>query len=411
MAEIIVQIENEVFIIVNFITLAQVFPTRISKKNIALILLLMMLAIVGIRNIPGTSVTNKAYIISGFFYLPLALYITKAPVLHKLFVFFLQFFVVFSLFQLMSMLSANLSGYFHVPEVYIRLILGLIASAAYAFFCLKYSKRMLLPILIRGRKKEWLIYTAACILAFITMFVTQYSYNDKLIHATIVIFIVIFFALMCYSIAEIQKREKAYFESKLADGVLSSGRSYYKRINKLYNEIRVLEHDYKYHLSTLNGLVKSGELSEAENYLTDLEKQFDRRVPERYSDNPVINALLISYAERFSDNGIAFEFDTSIGKYEKITEYELCIVLGNILENAFEACQKLQSDKQITLTVRNTGNHLAIAIKNSALSGKLESKKLDGGYGIMSIKAVVDKHSGVFETHYLNGEFSVYILI
>jgi len=99
-----------------------------------------------------------------------------------------------------------------------------------------------------------------------------------------------------------------------------------------------------------------------------------------------------------------------------IPNYEMSVVLGNLLENAIEACQKLEKKRKIELAVKPQGEQLAIMIRNTfdgnviTNEGQLLSTKVNGGIGLQSVKAVVQRYGEIFLTEHDNEWFSVFIL-
>ena len=118
-----------------------------------------------------------------------------------------------------------------------------------------------------------------------------------------------------------------------------------------------------------------------------------------------MNVLLVSFAERCEKQHIQFETAVYLPSELQIPNYELCIVLGNLLENAVEACGKMDSGKRIELAIKPLGKQLVIKVANSynakdLLAGETAenalpiSTKKNGGLGLRSVRAVAEKYDG-----------------
>ena len=102
-----------------------------------------------------------------------------------------------------------------------------------------------------------------------------------------------------------------------------------------------------------------------------------------------------------------------------IADMDLCVLLGNALENAIAACCQIEKERFIDLNVRMDGSVLAIMIQNSfdgvvlEDDGKIFSRKRGNrmGVGLKSIKDICKKYHGIFEVKYEGTEFSCLMLL
>lgn len=206
---------------------------------------------------------------------------------------------------------------------------------------------------------------------------------------------------------------KQRYEVEFARNIISTGRMHYKKMNELFNEIRVMRHDYKYHLNIMQELLQRGETEKANNYMEILQSEFQNQKLNYYCDNVVINALISNYAERYEKEGIEFITDIKTEDFQ-IPNYDICIVLGNLLENAFEACRELIANKKIRLIIVKQNEQLGIRVENSfngiALDG-LSSNKKDRGLGLKSVKAVALRYYGELVTEWSGDVFIASVIM
>ena len=109
-----------------------------------------------------------------------------------------------------------------------------------------------------------------------------------------------------------------------------------------------------------------------------------------------------------------------IPKERRINEFDLCVLFGNILDNALEACERMQSGqcRFINIQAKNVKKCFLLEVKNSM--GRTE-KYIDGytikedsqkhGIGLLNVSDVVNKYNGVVNTEAEKGIFVISILM
>ena len=138
------------------------------------------------------------------------------------------------------------------------------------------------------------------------------------------------------------------------------------------------------------------------------------------SRNSAVDAVLnekLLYAQK---NAITTQFDVTPLEGNVIPAMDICTIIGNALDNAIEACIKIQNptDRYIYIKLHDCDNEVIISIKNSSSeapkrrAGSYVSTKKDGknhGLGLKSIKRTVDKHKGDMLIKYENQEFNIVV--
>lgn len=176
------------------------------------------------------------------------------------------------------------------------------------------------------------------------------------------------------------------------------------RIQKMYEESRKIKHDLKQCISLVKGHIEEGDYDNAVALLDEIsDNRIDSISYKKYCDNKVVDYILNDKYARCKHNGIDFKCMV-LGVVKGIDDIDLCILLGNIIDNAIEAAQKSQ-DKyvNIEITVRGT---IFINVENSIKESFLGKKnafestkpdKLNHGIGTKSIHGIVEKYSGEVE--------------
>jgi sensor histidine kinase regulating citrate/malate metabolism len=185
----------------------------------------------------------------------------------------------------------------------------------------------------------------------------------------------------------------------------------------MYDKLRLLRHDFKYHLSAARVMLRSGETQKADEYLNEVEEQHAGTEVPKYCENAVLNALIDSYADQCRALGIDFTVDISIPETVEVSNHDMCIVIGNLLENAVEACSKLETGRSIALRTQSKPPMLLIMVRNSfdgtvrRNDAALLSGKADGGYRLRSVREVLAGCGGDLYTEWDENAFSAFAAV
>ncbi len=193
---------------------------------------------------------------------------------------------------------------------------------------------------------------------------------------------------------------------------------YYNEVGRKYEETRKIRHDMNNHLTALGILINEGKITEAKTYLGELSAELSAQKPPAPAGRPVLDALLFGKEQTAANYGIKLDITVDAAFPESVSDYDLCGILGNVLDNAIEACEKYEGQKFIRLTVKKQMDMLCIFCENpysrDDLSPSLETSKADKaahGYGIRRIKQLAEKHGGMVRISAENELFNISILI
>ncbi len=170
-----------------------------------------------------------------------------------------------------------------------------------------------------------------------------------------------------------------------------------------YEEVRQQRHDIRHHLRTLSALLRRGDYEQAQTYLDSVTDTIPDYHPDTLCDNIIVNATLCFYLQKARDSLIRIDADVQVPpENEHISDASLCVIFGNLLENAIEACVRLPvAERRISLAASIIGDMLFISIDNT-FDGQLnvkndlfQSRKRDGsGTGLVSVRSIAQRHSG-----------------
>lgn len=180
-----------------------------------------------------------------------------------------------------------------------------------------------------------------------------------------------------------------------------------RQMNQKVEESAKLRHDFRHHLRTLMTLSEEGRREELENYIRGITVINEGTRLGRLTDNIELDALVQYYNNLARSSGIQFRARLQLPGEVNFPIVDLCGLLGNLLENAVEACQRQQTgEKTIFIAGRLHGGQLEFVLDNSfdgklkTIGGKyLSSKRRGFGLGVSSVLETVERYDGVINLY------------
>jgi hypothetical protein len=217
-----------------------------------------------------------------------------------------------------------------------------------------------------------------------------------------------------FSLKQNYEKMKYKSDAEISARILSNERNYFETISAQYELMRRYKHDIKYSMSVITSLANSKKTDAILEYIGEIEEP---DVPPRFCDNVAVNALIDDYKRRLNKLAAKFEVSASLPEDISVSSYELCILIGNILENAIEAIEKADR-REVSLQIRISGKMLIIRVINSyngdiKKSGQVivTTKQNGGGHGLRSIHSIVEKNGGNVSVAYNEKDFTISLLI
>ena len=404
-----------VTLIINYATMFLSLPRRYGRLVSVGVPILFSVTVHVILYLTGTQSSFYRFW-GGFIHLPLYFALSKGDPFKKAFV--VLFVMVCTGFQLA--LASAVAGIFTQVDSMefwmIVFILGLVMYSVYIVLVRLFARRFFRRLFISGSRREWALYSFGAAFSYIAMVVaiTVSSGAERIV---LLLFAFWSFCILCFAIINTHEKAMKSAEAEFASGIISSGRGHYQKMDGLQEKLRILRHDYKYHLSAIGELAAVGDNEGIGRYLSVMQAQLSENEIRDYCTNNVVNALLSSYAERCAKSGVKFDVVMSMPQRLTIPDYDLCIILGNLLENAMEACEQLAEGMFIELLLKPLGEQLALMVRNSFNGmvinggGRPVSKKKDGGLGLKSIEVVTARYDGELTTEWDGDTFTAGVTV
>jgi len=176
----------------------------------------------------------------------------------------------------------------------------------------------------------------------------------------------------------------------------------YSQLSESYIESRRLIHDIKKHYFVIQESIKKGEYDNLLEYLDESISDLEGTYARYSTGNLVIDSLLTNYSNIAKKQGIRFEaaLDIDFNRIP-VSNYDFCIILGNLLDNSFNACSSLEKDDAfIHVSIYTTQNdRFIINVENSFNPNEKSKKKddLEHGYGLKNINDTVEAYNGIMD--------------
>lgn len=354
------------------------------------------------------------------YFLPM-FFLFSGTIFQKMFVFFTQLFIsgvisCMSVFLLQGMVGTNSAAY--------ELVLGcaiFVLNSLFLYAVFRFGRKLCDRLFSCEDGWMWAVYAFGPCLGFVVLQLALKSLNgfSPALYPLMILFGIWSMAVLFLAVLATQAKRKAASDLVLAQYILEANKAQDERVKQMLETSRILRHDCKYHMNVMKSLLETGEREEADVYLKSVEEKFQESAMPLFCMNPTVNALLLSYHERSRAVHAAFTATVQLPDDLSINHMELCILLGNLLENALEACKMApEESRKISLTALPHGRHLMISVENSfdgavlQKNGHLVSRKgEEGGLGSKSIRAIADRHRGEYTTNWNQNEFKAYVLL
>lgn len=196
--------------------------------------------------------------------------------------------------------------------------------------------------------------------------------------------------------------------------------THYAEVENMYRQTRAWRHDYRSHIGTLKSLAASGDLEGVRDYLDKLDDDLSAVDTVLRTGNRMADAILNSKISLARSRGIPVQADAHVPVALSISEVDLCIVLGNLFDNAIDASKELpESERMIRVYMDMKNTQLYISFTNFAPPGKLKkqggrfasSKGPGHGFGLERTDDIVKKYGGYISRNSEDGAFTTELLL
>ena len=221
--------------------------------------------------------------------------------------------------------------------------------------------------------------------------------------------------LMCLSISQDHRRETQ--KRQLEDQLLNQ-QTHYVALQTRVEEARKTRHDLKHHMAAILNLVEHNDREGCRNYCMSLMDSVQVREAIPYTGNSAADGVLYHYLQRCRDYDVQLEL-LGIINSPGIADVDLCVLLGNALDNALAGCQTVSENRFIQVISQSENQLLSIMVRNNhdgnirqtdrgILSRKRENAP---GIGLRSMETVCRRYNGEMTVQHNAETFTVVFLL
>lgn len=268
--------------------------------------------------------------------------------------------------------------------------------------------------------KEWLLFTAMSVMTWFAVIILVNAsikadgiepYMLGIVLIIVIINIIIYYFILIINREREEAEELSFLKIKY-DSAVSAERN----MRDLYKSVNSLHHDLSKHMTALRAMAKSSSSDEICGYIDNV---FGEEIKGVYdialTDNDVFNAIINTRLEVCHTKNIVSDIGVEEGILSCISNEDISVLFGNLLDNAIEAAEKAEK-RIIELKIKGKGEHISICMANSYK--KLPDKNMTStknkpghGYGVGNIKRIVSKYGGTIEFSNNDNRFFVNIMM
>lgn len=205
---------------------------------------------------------------------------------------------------------------------------------------------------------------------------------------------------------ELETMNEKYFEMQ---------NKYYENIQRQNTEIRKFRHDMQSHFICLNYFLEQNEIQKATKYIKEMGHDLEKTKMGFDVGYEVASVILNTKKEDLEKYGIKLSVIGNLPSHMTISDYDFCSIFSNLINNAIEACQLVDGQRNINIILGGYNKYVSLRIVNSCVNKiNLRTSKIDvenHGFGILKIKECVERYDGDMKIEKKNGFFSVDILL
>lgn len=358
------------------------------------------------------SILNGAIMICAFFALTF-LYVTKPAIGIIIAVLNNAIAVTFemvTMYTIILVFNITVTEAIDIPEYK---LLGIILSKMLALIAtnilrLKYKNRT-----VHNSASYWLMFfltfvtsAATVLLIFELTYRTEKAkmYNFSVICSYGLLFSA-FFVLYLYE--HLSKQEETIRVQQQYEQNLKMELRHFDEMAVAQRQLKKFKHDFKNYVIGLGAYIDQNNVPGASEYLDSMKEKFAPGNTIIETGNPALDAMLSTKKAVADSKNIDFNTRIQIPENLNINSADLCVIFGNALDNAIEACERTKrADAVIDLDITYNANVLYCKIINTSLlpeENKRKTAKTDKfnhGFGLENIKTALSKyHSEPAITH------------
>ena len=327
------------------------------------------------------------------------------------------------MFNVVSVVSSAFLIFVFIPYLWLYSSGGIAGPSPYysiifiavICFVLKGYLRLIMVISVIIVQQILIIHDVGSFKAIFETLIFKISAHLVLMTAAMAILIII------YTNTYRKERARSEAYAKTIEEQYRQQMYYMENLEELIYKLKSERHDFNNHLGVIYGLLETGETVKATDYTSLLVKTTEKYRTIVQLPYAMLRAMLNYKLSGAEEAGITLRLDINVPKGLPLNEFDLTVILGNLLDNAVEACKKVDEDKRyIGLSLTYKPDYLIIQIENPMKedqiikNGAFRTTKPDyedHGFGLQNIAYLVSRHNGLIKIEPEGGVFKVNIAL
>ena len=196
--------------------------------------------------------------------------------------------------------------------------------------------------------------------------------------------------------------------------------THYAEVENMYKQMRGWRHDYRNHIQTMKAYATNNDLAAIRTYLDALDQDLTTVDVTVKTGNPMADAILNSKISLAESKQIEVIADAQIPVALTTSEIDLCVIIGNLFDNAIEASLTLPAEQRLIrvyLEMKQTQLYISLTNftaekKQRKIAGRFKTTKGDGhGLGLVRMDAIIERLDGYISRNSESGAFTTEILL
>ena len=194
---------------------------------------------------------------------------------------------------------------------------------------------------------------------------------------------------------------------------------HYAEVENMYRKMRGWRHDYHNHMQVLAAYLETGQVEKARAFLDEINDTLVKVDTVLKTGNTMVDAILNSKISLMHTKEITVDATAKVPGELRVEDIDLCVIIGNLLDNAMEACENLPKEQRfvrIYISVKET--HLYMVFTNSAgkkqikIGNLFTSTKGSGhGFGLKRVDELIEKYGGYLTRASEDGGYTTEVIL
>lgn len=275
--------------------------------------------------------------------------------------------------------------------------------------------------------KEWItcvfiviMTLTMLIMIYKIMYTVQVSQMSKYLIIIFSMMLILVDIIIYGMVLKLSKSNREEIRYKLMENQIEQQKKMLTSVLESNEKIRTLKHDIKNYLMTAIGLIDNKEYNKAKSYMLNLiGQEIDTIETFVTTNSQTLSSLLNIKLDICNKNKIDWNVEIT-SNLTNISDVDISIIIGNLMDNAIEASQKVKNRPFIDIKIFDNKDYVNIIIRNKIdnsvlfLNPNLFTTKKDKnshGIGLMSVKKIVKKYNGMYKVYEENKMLVVNIMI